>query len=208
LYAAFNKKALHSSMIILGVDLAKVNWYLFAYVIFSIIFLVYGTMKVYSTGEIRGIIFAIGTFLVLLYFGLRWFGTPRSKIDNWPPIINTCPDYLTYIPSSIKTASGATTTVPGCVDMLGITSSSSTNKLIKVATTEIPNLNQTMTTKVFRYTSADVKAATTIEELQPICNACQTGGLTWEGVYDGDTCVGITKMQAQAAAVEKCLISI
>jgi len=195
-------------MIILGVDLAKVNWYLFAYVISSVVFLVYGTKEVYSTGQIRGIIFAIGTFLVLLYFGLRWFGASKSTLNNWPPVINTCPDYLTFIPNTIKTASGSTTKVPGCVDMLGVTSSNSANSFVKVTTTDLSELNQTMTTKVFKYTSADVKAATTIEALQPICNACQNAGLTWEGVYDGDTCIGITKMEAQAAAIEKCLVSV
>lgn len=208
MYIAFIKKALHSSMIILGLDLAKVNWYLFAYVISSVVFLVYGTKEVYSTGQVRGVIFAIGTLLVLLYFGLHWFGTPRSTVNNWPPIINTCPDYLTYIPRTIKTSSGSTITVPGCVDMLGVTSGTSANSFIKVSPTEISGLDISMVTKVFKYTSADIKAATTIDALQPICNACQAAGLTWEGVYDGDTCVGITKMEAQAAAIEKCLISV
>uniref|UniRef100_A0A6C0AML4 Uncharacterized protein n=1 Tax=viral metagenome TaxID=1070528 RepID=A0A6C0AML4_9ZZZZ len=193
-------------MIILGLDLATVNWYLVAYVVSSIVFLVYGTMKVYSTGQIRGVIFAIGTFLVLLYYGLHWFAVPSNKLSSWPPVINTCPDYLTYVPN-ILTNAGSTTTQSGCVDMLGVTSGSSASSFNKVLPTQIPRLDATQRTKVFSYTSADVKAATSSEALQPICDACQAAGLTWEGVYDGDSCIGIAKIEAQAAAVEKCLVS-
>ena len=100
-------------MIFFGLDLAKVNWSLISYIILSILFIVYGTMKIYSTGESRGIVFAIGTSLTLLYFGLRWFGSKVNKPKNWPPVVNMCPDYLTYLPK-----------LPGCVDLLGVTSKS------------------------------------------------------------------------------------
>ena len=65
-----------------------------------------------------------------------------------------------------------------------------------------------MTTKVFRYTSNDIKSATTAPALQAICDACQNAGLTWEGVYDGDSCIGISKVEAKKQAMEQCLVSI
>lgn len=192
-------------MIILGLDLAKVNWYLFGYILASIVFLVYGTMQVYATGQIRGVIFAIGTFLVLLYFGLQWFAVQNTRVKNWPPIINTCPDFLTFVPAIPQTA-GSTTKVPGCVDMLGVSTSSS---FPVVLPTTVGTLNiQSDSSKIFRYTSADVRAATTTETLQPICTACQNAGLTWEGVYDGDNCVGINKMEIKNAAAQMCLASV
>lgn len=191
-------------MKILGIDLAKVNWYLFAYVLASILFLVYGTMQVYATGQIRGVVFAIGTFLVLLYFGLHWFAEPSKKVSSWPPVINTCPDFLSFIPG-IPSSAGSTTKVPGCVDMLGVSVSS----LPVVPATTVPTLNMDRDrSKIFKYTSADVKAATTSNGLQLICDACQQAGLTWEGVYDGDSCVGISKLAIKNAAAEICLASI
>ena len=101
-----------------------INWYLVLYIILSVIFVFYGTTSIYSTGQIRGVIFGIGTSLVLIYYGLRWFGTPKVEVKNWPPVINMCPDFLTFVPN-IK--SGQTTT-PGCVDLLGV--SASTNSAI------------------------------------------------------------------------------
>lgn len=183
-------------MILFGVNLAKVNWYLVLYILASIIGLVYGTNKVYSTGQVRGVLFAIGALIVLVYFGLRWFGNSRiRKPKNWPPIINMCPDYLTYVKR-----------LPGCVDMLGVTKAAS--GLEKARPSEVANLSKDNTKKVFQYTSADVAAAKNVAALQAICDRCRDAGVTWEGVYDGDVCVGIGKHQRDAEDKETCLVSV
>jgi len=182
-------------MIIFGLDLAKVNWYMVAYILGSIIGLVYGTNYIYSTGQTRGVIFAIGALIVLVYFGFRWFGSKIEKPKNWPPIINMCPDYLTYVPE-----------LPGCVDMLGVTTNPA--GLQKINPSEMKTLVINNSQKVFEYTSKDVKNAKVASELQAICDRCRSAGVSWEGVYDGDVCVGISTVENQAAAAEKCLISI
>jgi hypothetical protein len=182
-------------MIIFGVDLAKINWYLVLYVLVSISVLVYGTNKVYSTGQVRGVLFAIGTLIVLVYFGLRWFGSRIDKPKNWPPVINMCPDYLTYVKE-----------LRGCVDMLGVTKSS--GGLVKTLPSDLKALTRANKNKVFEYTSEDIRAAKNVDDLQTICNRCQAAGITWEGVYDGDVCVGISKHEKDAANKESCLISV
>lgn len=182
-------------MIIFGLDLAKVNWYLVLYVVVSISGLVYGTNKVYSTGQVRGVLFAIGALIILVYFGLRWFGSRIDKPKNWPPVINMCPDYLTYVKE-----------LPGCVDMLGVTKSS--GGLVKTRPSDLKNLLRSDKNKVFQFTSEDIRTAKNVEDLQKICTRCQEAGLTWEGVYDGDVCVGISKHEKDAANKESCLISI
>ena len=188
--------------------ISVINWYMILYVVVSAMFLVYGTNKVYSTGQIRGVIFGIGAGLVLAYFGLKWFGTVPVKNKRWPPVINMCPDFLTYVPN-IPSTNGSTTMVPGCVDLLGVTSSTNAaSAFVKVLPTSISTLNASMTTKVFPYTSVDVKSVSSTSDLQVICDACQNAGLTWEGVYDGDSCVGISKVDADNAAKEMCLVSI
>jgi hypothetical protein len=196
-------------MIIFGFDTATINWYLVLYVVCSLVFLFYGTNSVYSTGQIRGVMFGIGSALVLIYFGLRWFASPDdSTASEWPPVINMCPDYLTYIPN----VGGS----PACVDMLGVSTRGSTNSgtttptLQKVRPSDIPNLTRTVD-KVFLYTSSDIKAANTAndkEKITTICNACQGAGITWEGVYDGDTCVALNRFKTAQAAIQQCLISI
>jgi len=214
-------------MIILGIDTSKLNWYLILYVVLSIVFLGFGTNTVYSTGQVRGIIFGIGSALVLVYFGLKWFANPVVAATDWPPVINMCPDYLTYIPNinisstppaaTAGTAATAATTQGGCVDMLGI---SSNGGFKKTTTSALPNLTITDNTssgsiayKVFKYTYERVKSAisdgssnkgTATEPkgsavIQQICNACKDAGLTWEGVYDGSTCTALNSFNLISA---------
>jgi uncharacterized membrane protein YuzA (DUF378 family) len=186
-------------MKLFGIDLINdINWKLLGYVVFSILFLVYGTKEIYSIRRTSGIIFGIGCFLVLLHFGLRWFGRQKQTSTNWPPSINTCPDYLTY-----------NSTISGCVDFLGVTTGSGTEAIQKIkksdygasgtitSTTQLP--------KVFKKTSADVTAATTDQALLDICDLCQRAGVTWEGVWDGDTC---TAIKLQKTREQKCLLTV
>ena len=183
-------------MILFGINLAKVNWYMILYILASIIGIVYGTNKVYSTGQVRGVLFAIGSLIVLVYFGLRWFGNGRiRKPKNWPPIINMCPDYLSYVER-----------IRGCVDMLGVTRAAA--GLEKVEKSEVPLLSRDNTKKVFRFTSVDVAAAKNVAALQAICDRCREAGVTWEGVYDGDVCVGIAKHEKDREDKETCLVSV
>lgn len=190
-------------MILFGLDLAKVNWYLVLYVLASIVGLVYGTNKVYSTGQVRGVLFAIGALIVLVYFGLRWFGSRIQKPKNWPPVINMCPDYLTYV-ASIDSTGGEKK--PGCVDMLGVRKSSSGLK--KSDPSDISSLQFSNRQNVFEFTSADVAAAKNVSDIQAICDRCQAAGVTWEGIYDGDVCVGIGKKENDNNDKEHCLISV
>jgi len=186
-------------MKIFGIDLINdINWKLLAYVILSILFLVYGTKEIYPTRQTSGIIFAIGCFLVLLYFGLQWFAKPKQGPTKWPPSINTCPDYLTY-----------NSTVSGCVDFLGVTTASGANAIQKIKLSDIGTIaSSTVLPKVFKKTSADVAAASTDAELQAICDLCSNAGITWEGVWDGETCTAIKLKNKENERLKKCLISV
>jgi len=169
-----------------------------AYFILSIAIVAYGTNKLLPSGTGRAILFGIGSTLLFIFFGFRWFSSNRSssKSNTWPPTINTCPDYLTFVPTvtgSISSSGG------GCVDTLGV---SNNNGLIKrTSTTGIsyPGGNFNTGGSVFPYTSADVKST----NLTDICTACSTAGITWEGVYDGDSCVAAAAA-AKAAAASEC----
>jgi hypothetical protein len=181
-------------MIFFGVDLSKINWGLILYVIASIFGMVYGVKRIYETGQVRATIFAVGGILVLVYFGFRWFGDSIVKPKRWPPVINMCPDYLTYIPR-----------LPGCIDMLGVTTGSA--GLVKTLPSDILTLQKSNSNKVFEYTSEHVKDAKQASDLQVICDRCHAAGVTWEGIYDGDVCVGISRKQQDNDEKESCLVS-
>ena len=88
------------------------------------------------------------------------------------------------------------------------------------ATTLTPSGSQainvaTNANKIFgganHYTSANVKSALVAranKTLEDICEACKSQGVTWEGVWDGDSCIALAKLSATAKRTETCLASI
>jgi len=179
-------------LVFLGINLSTFDWKFWLYVIVSILFIVSASFKLYPLGLPRTVIFAIGATLISGFYGYRWFYSGKSNATGvWPPVINMCPDYLTYVESLPGSKR------PGCVDMLGV---SKNGGIIKVVPSEVSGSTGLNSNKVFIYTSADVKRATTSQELKPICDACITAGITWEGVYDGDSCIAINRANQNAAA--------
>ena len=131
------------------------------------------------------ITFLVGAILVFVYFGIRWFekgrlpGGAEAK-QKWPPVINTCPDYLVYYERK-KTVSGVETVERTCVDPLGV--SRKPDVLVKWPNTaEAPSDDK----YYFSLELADVK--TDVEKRAKICERALEAGLTWEGVTDGMTC--------------------
>jgi len=192
--AQSSKPAASGDVVILGVDLNTLNyWYVF-YILFAIAVVAGGSYSLYSSANLgKTLIYAVGASLVMVFFGMRWFGNIPKPSNVWPPTINTCPDYLTY--------NGT-----GCIDLLGVSSNGG-------FTTSTPGSSAAA---VFGgsaapgpYTSAKVNTAISAADtttLQNICTACQTAGLTWEGIFDGDTCLVLNRFQAtkQFAAANKC----
>jgi hypothetical protein len=198
-------------MIIFGFDLAKAPWLMITYILVSIVGIFYGTNYVNSINNVRAVVFGVFATLVLIYFGIRWFGSKVPKLTSWPPVINMCPDYLTYVTVPSTTINGKTIT-NGCIDMLGVTTSSTANAIKKTQPSTAANFKSgtqaPSALDMFEFTSADVKAAKKPTDLQVICARCQEAGLTWEGVYDGDACIGISTSANNKAADEQCLLSI
>ena len=186
--------------LIFGTRIFRLNPYFVVYVILSFLTIFQVTSKLMPMGQGRAAIYAIGASLLAIFFGYRWFSNSKNASESWPPTINMCPDYLTYVPNLSKTL---TTSINGggCVDTLGVTR----GNLEKTFPSDISNKALTAN-KIFRYTSADVKATaeTDTATTQAICDACRMAGVTWEGVYDGDSCVGIARALSAAQAQSQC----
>jgi len=191
------------SFIVFGVDWVKIaasiNWYAIIYVILSVAATVYGSFRLYeSGGGVRSTIYGIGSAIIFIFFGYRWFSGSSSASTKWPPVINMCPDYLTHVPAVVGSTSG------GCVDMLGMRVSG--GSLEMALKSDLAGIAKT-SPKVFPFTVKDVNAAKTTGALQIICDKCKSSGVTWEGVYDGDVCTAIKTMDAKNAALAACLVS-
>jgi hypothetical protein len=150
-------------------------------------------------GTARAVIYGLGATMVCIFYGYRWFASNRVDVNkSWPPTINTCPDYLTYV------AKLPGDNQYGCVDMLGVSSNGGLQKSLPSDILSGSSLASTNSAKVIPYSSQDVTSATSMAAVQTICNACSRAGVTWEGVWDGDVCSGISTWNQAAAAASKC----
>lgn len=171
---------------LIQLQFAKISWTLVAYIIFAIITTGMGVKILMPMGSQRAIIFGIGAVLIFVFYYYRWFPTGNKTVANWPPNINSCPDYLTYV----KNLPGSSPATPGCVDLLGIRSS--VGGIEKIASTKLSKtpLEALLTTEIFPFTSKDVLSGD-VDRVKQICTECRLKGVTWEGVWDGDACIGI-----------------
>jgi hypothetical protein len=116
--------------------------------------------------------------LIFVFYGMRWFrGTTSvfSYTGGWPPVINMCPDYLVYFKNGPMGAA--------CVDMVGVNTSGGA---LKVFTQEdITNPPQDPA----KYFQGVYKPGMSANQLKGLCDSARRLGLTWEGIYNGDSCV-------------------
>ena len=128
------------------------------------------------------LIFFIGTVIICIIYGLRWFGSASALFSQtpvtWPPSINTCPDYLIHY---TRTKDGVAQET--CIDVLGM----STNGSIKV----FPKDGTIPTTDDY-YFDITTKSSDPAAKNLELCQKAITAGLTWEGISNGEGCITTT----------------
>jgi len=133
-----------------------------------------GSMYFNSNQQYIGLlVFFPLSILIFVVYGLRWFGANgiyNIKTVQWPPAINTCPDYLTAY--SIKGPNGD---IKGCVDTIGVSRNGGLVRLKNGDVITNPNDN-----RFFQLIPGESRAS--------VCDRVIKAGITWEGVSDGETC--------------------
>lgn len=153
------------------------NYSVLAYVLVTIILGLSIVTSFFRTERyMTAILSLVLLILIFVFFGLRWFhSTPKlGEITQWPPVINTCPDYLIYFKKGTQDT---------CIDRLGVSTTNSlqtwTDEELNAPTSvQQPN-------KFFPYV---YKKGMTAQQLQNLCQQAMVYGLTWEGITNGDSC--------------------
>jgi hypothetical protein len=154
--------------------------YLISFIVLAFMVIVGGTYQIYNQGQVTSsIIFFIGSLTLFIIYGIRWFGA--SPLFNpasgpWPPVINTCPDYLTYYK---RTVGGIQK--DSCIDTIGV---SRDNSLLSTFPKDgsIPE-NDSYYIDISGLSSDPATKST------QMCNAAMNQKVTWEGVTNGESCV-------------------
>ena len=154
------------------------NIYILIYVVVALFIIFYGSYKLHGNNQSQSaIIFFIGSLILFIIFGIKWFGDKGSLSKtpvSWPPTINTCPDYLLYYKR--KTKNGFEDT---CIDTIGV-SKKGTLEIFPKET--IPSDDKYYFSLITR--SSDPAARNT-----ELCKRTITYGLTWEGITNGESCI-------------------
>ena len=156
------------------------NYYLIGFIALAIMIIVGGTYQVFNTNQPpTAILFFIGSLTLFIIYGIRWFGasplfTPAS--GPWPPVINTCPDYLTYYQ---RTVGGIKK--DSCIDTIGV---SKDNSLLS----NFPK-DGTIPENESYYLDLSGLSSDPATKSTQMCNAAMNQKVTWEGVTNGESCV-------------------
>ena len=163
------------------------SWFLILYIFAAIVIGTYPTMTLMRSGRtVSAIGYIILITLVLIFFGLRWFlyGSGNAKGTAWPPIVNTCPDYLTYFKRpSTADPSGFT---PSCIDLIGVSRNSNLAKWRPEF-----QMNNPPTEDKY-YFSLVTSSQETADKNQELCTRTIDKGLSWEGITNGESCYSQT----------------
>ncbi len=150
-----------------------------------------GALFLFQTGRpIGAATFFVGALLIFIFFGIRWFqyGTDPTAAKMWPPVINTCPDYLVYFEHKTTGSGGETVTEDTCVDPLGV--STKPNALFKWPGAQPED------DKPEYYFSLKFNETDPLKLAAAKCERSLQKGVSWEGITDGDSCY---KYKAPAA---------
>lgn len=157
------------------------NLYLILYGLVALAVLLVGLSKLYGMGMTLGaVLYGVGAGFILITYGFRWFGSDKSILSNvkgpWPPVMNTCPDYLTYYQKS----NGDGTKEDTCIDTIGV------SRRPQVLA-RFPSSGPAVDNKY--YFSLNTKKSDTAGRNKELCQKAIEAGLTWEGITNGESCI-------------------
>ena len=148
------------------------------FIVVAVLTIAGGSYLMYTMNMGYGaLLFFAGSLYVFILYGMRWFGTSGLfgvTPGPWPPIINTCPDYLTYYQ---RTYNG--TKVDTCVDMIGVS---------KAGMTKFDETKGDTNPDDSFFSLHTVSNDPTAKNAE-LCQRAISMGLSWEGITNGDGCV-------------------
>jgi len=136
---------------------------------------------------IMAIFIPLSLFIFVVY-GQRWFGSDglySNKNVQWPPAMNTCPDFLT---AYVVPKNGSVSPIKGCVDPIGVSRNGGFKRLTSETPSSAPSAAMTVDAAKNMGVVDFFPIQVALETPTQLCSRLQTAGLTWEGIYDGENC--------------------
>ena len=154
--------------------------YLFwLYILISVVVGLGGTVGFIKSDRTLGaLLFLVGAVLVFTFYGIRWFQSDalnpgRYPTGQWPPVVNMCPDFLTSYNRKVGTKNERI-----CVDMVGVSNAGIQKFKDRTQDTDV------------KYVFNLYENLKGNDRIKALCEECKKHQVTWEGIYDGASCVG------------------
>ena len=158
------------------------NINLIVYIFLTIVIGIGGTVTLFQSNRVLGgLLFLVGAILLFVFYGLRWFEGDKAsgKPMDWPPVVNTCPDYLTFFKRK-RSDGGMQNT---CIDTLGISKKPGALSMWPAGTN--PD-NAPADDKYYFNLDFNISEIPALNTAR--CEAAIQVGVTWEGITDGEVC--------------------
>lgn len=166
---------------------------LILYILFCIAVGLGGTVGLFRMNRtLASAVFFILSILIFVFFGLRWFIYATGDVSKWPPVINTCPDYLT---GYIREVGGQK--VATCIDLIGV----STNGSLK----QFPSSGSPPTGNDSYFPMNCNPSARLTDNINKLCAYTRDSGLSWDGIVNGQACVTKNDPNAPSAAAKAAM---
>lgn len=175
---------------------------LILYILFCIALGLGGTVGLFRMNRaLAAATYLVLSLLIFVFFGLRWFVYATGDVTKWPPVINTCPDYLTAFKRTVGSQ-----TIDTCIDLIGV----STNGAIKVfpssgiapsgaGPSTCPSQN------CYFFPMNISGSARLTDSIDQLCSYTRSSGLSWDGVINGAGCVTVNNPNAPSAAAKAAM---
>ncbi len=163
------------------------------YILFCIAVSLGGTVGLFRMNRaLAASVFMVLSILIFVFFGLRWFIYATGDVSKWPPVVNTCPDYLTSYTRTVGDQKVAT-----CIDLIGV----STNASLK----QFPSSGAAPDGNDFYFPMNCSPSAKLTDNINKLCSYTRDSGLSWDGIINGQACVTINDPNAPSAAAKAAM---
>ncbi len=164
------------------------------YILFCIAVGLGGTVGLFRMNRaLAAATYLVLSILIFVFFGLRWFVYKTGDVSKWPPVVNTCPDYLT---SYQRTVNGQK--IETCIDLVGV----STNSGIR----QFPSSGSPPSDNMFYFPMMYKDGAARLTDpISDLCNYTRDAGLSWDGVINGQACITANDPNAPSDAAKAAM---
>ena len=175
---------------------------LILYILFCIAIGLGGTVGLFRMNRaLAATTYLVLSLLIFVFFGLRWFVYATGDVTKWPPVINSCPDYLTAFKRTVNGQS-----VDTCIDLIGVSTNASLKRFPASGISPSGSAEADCPSQNCYFFPMNVAPGGKLtDNITQLCSYTRSAGLSWDGIINGASCVTTNNPNAPSAAAKAAM---